>query len=128
MSKSHEDYLTPVELTPAEYEYISKRRAEIDELIKWRYEAARERQRAERAERERDGYLSRLDEVNVERQRQEVRAINAERERDEARKLNERFRYLIRNEYESGGDVGASLADLFVVGFNLGRNSVADLS
>ena len=41
--------------------------------------------RAEQAERERDGYLSRLDEVNVERQRQEVRAITAERERDEAR-------------------------------------------
>jgi hypothetical protein len=41
--------------------------------------------RAEAAERERDAYLARVDEVVVEKQRQEVRAIEAERERDEAR-------------------------------------------
>ena len=63
------------------------------EVISAPDERAVERMRAER-----DGYLKRLGEVNVERQRQEVRAIEAEAALEEAKT---RFEQIIRDRRES---------------------------
>lgn len=68
--------------------------AERQERLAWeKYDA--EVERRAQAKRERDAYRETLDNVNVERQRQEVRAIEAERERAEARSEEQAVRRIL---------------------------------